>query len=118
MIINVLLITEIVGIIVIAISQIKKLNRLARIRVELKHLRLETTGRTLALLGPILALFLPQTFHVQHDFSDRAGLIYFFAIAIGFSVFIIGIQFRMLAYKSDEEIPKWIRRIANFVNSR
>ena len=66
-------------------------------------------GTAIGLVGMLIAGTIPQNIKMQYGFSEKAQLIEALLFLVGFCIIIIGLQFILASYKTEEETPRWIK---------
>jgi len=106
-----LLAVEWILFVIFAIRYIIKIGNLGNSGLAKKQIQLDKTGRVLALLGTVIAIFLPRLIGVRYSFDSKSTFIYLGTTTLGMFLLFVGIQFRIASYRTKEETPPWIRRL-------
>ncbi len=105
-------ICELTVFLVVAIMLFTKIVGLLRLGIKMKQRKLANDGQAIGFIGMLVAGVLPQTVGIQYGASDKAQLIEVLLFLIGFWLIIIGLQV-ILAYKTEEDIPHWMKTISH-----
>jgi hypothetical protein len=104
---------EIIIFLAVVIFYIIKFIRFWRQGIKIKQMALWKHGQMLTLIGILAGVGLPKIMGLQNDLSYRSQEIYLAVSAICISIFIIGLQLAVASYKTEDENPKWIKKILN-----
>jgi len=99
---------ELVAFMVILIKDCIKMFKFARLNIGIKQSKLQSRGLKFTIAGTIIGIGLPRIVGVRYSNSDTAQILYVLITTLGFFVFIIGMQFILAAYETEEQNPKWV----------
>jgi hypothetical protein len=82
--------------------------------IKMHQTQLAYHGLTIGLVGMLIAGVLSSSVKTQYGFSEKAELIETLLFLVGFCIVIIGLQFLLASYKTEEETPRWIKKLSTF----
>jgi hypothetical protein len=84
--------------------------------MKLKQEKLQQVGNTLALFGTVVVVVIPRLIGIRYTITSRAQIFYFILTLTGVCLTLLGSRFATIAYKTEGETPKWIKKIMSFWN--
>lgn len=105
---------EIAAFLIIAIRILITVTKCHKRGMTMHQTRLAYHGLTIGLVGMLIAGVLSSNVKMQYGFSEKAELIEALLFLVGFCIVIIGLQFLLASYKTEEETPRWIKSLSTF----
>ena len=82
---------------------------------KIKHASLSKGGQTICIVGLVVAVGIPRMIGVRGVYGVGSLLIYVIIVALGGCILVIGLEFILAAYKEEDEIPWWIRKLSRLL---
>lgn len=76
---------------------------------KIRQPKLSTAGEIIGVIGLFIIVGLTRIIGVRGVYDFHAMLIYVLVVLVGILLILVGLQFVIAGYKSEEEIPKWIK---------
>lgn len=99
---------------VIAIPILITITKFHKLGMKMQQSRLAYHGLTIGFVGMLIAGVIPRSVKIQYGFSEKAQLIETLLFLVGFYIVVIGLQFLLASYKTEEETPRWIKKLSTF----